>query len=75
MTTPGLHTQFARLLLVIVQRAAIAGSKLLNGISDGVSSIFFWSIRTAICPEAYVHLKISPSETANWTIRYRFYAR
>jgi hypothetical protein len=40
-----------------------------------ISSIFFWSIRTTICPEAYVHLKIAPGETAHWTIRYRFYAR
>jgi hypothetical protein len=40
-----------------------------------ISSIFFWSIRTAICPEAYVHLKVSPGETASWTIRHRFYAR
>jgi hypothetical protein len=40
-----------------------------------ISSLFFWSIRTTICPEAYVHLKISPGQTAHWTIRYRFYAR
>ena len=40
-----------------------------------ISSIFFWSIRTTICPEAYVHLKIAPGTTAHWTIRYRFYAR
>jgi hypothetical protein len=40
-----------------------------------ISSIFFWSIRTTICPEAYVHLKIAPGQTAHWTIRYRFYAR
>ncbi len=40
-----------------------------------ISSFNFWSIRTTICPEAYVHLKIPPGETAHWTIRYRFYAR
>jgi hypothetical protein len=40
-----------------------------------ISSIFFWSIRTTICPEAYIHLKIAPGQTAHWTIRYRFYAR
>jgi len=39
-----------------------------------ISSIYFWSIRTTICPEAYVHLKIAPGQTAHWTIRYRFYA-
>jgi hypothetical protein len=40
-----------------------------------ISRINFWSIRTTICPEAYIHLKIAPGETAHWTIRYRFYAR
>jgi hypothetical protein len=37
-----------------------------------ISSLYFWSIRTTICPEAYVHLKIAPGQTAHWTIRYRF---
>ena len=40
-----------------------------------ISSMFFWSIHTTICPEAYVHLKIAPGQTTHWTIRYRFYAR
>jgi hypothetical protein len=35
----------------------------------------FWSIRTTICPEAYIHLNIPPGQTAHWTIRYRFYAK
>ena len=39
-----------------------------------ISSMYFWSIRTTICPEAYVHLKVSPGETSRWTVRYRFYA-
>jgi hypothetical protein len=40
-----------------------------------ISRINFWSIRTTICPEAYIHLKIAPGETAHWSIRYRFYAK
>lgn len=40
-----------------------------------ISRINFWSIRTTLCPEAYIHLKIAPGETAHWTIRYRFYAK
>jgi len=40
-----------------------------------ISRINFWSIRTTICPEAYVHIKVAPGETARWTIRYRFYAK
>jgi hypothetical protein len=35
----------------------------------------FWSIRTTICPEGYIHLNIPPGQTAHWTIRYRFYAK
>jgi hypothetical protein len=40
-----------------------------------ISRVNFWSIRTTMCPEAYIHLKIAPGETAHWTIRYRFYAK
>jgi len=40
-----------------------------------VARMFFWSIRTTICPEAYVHLTIAPGQTVHWTIRYRFYSR
>ena len=40
-----------------------------------ISRLYFWSIRTTICPEAYVHLKIAPGQSARWTIRYRFYAK
>jgi hypothetical protein len=40
-----------------------------------LARVNFWAIRTTICPEAYLHLKIAPGETAHWTIRYRFYAR
>ena len=40
-----------------------------------ISRFNFWSIRTTVCPEAFVHLKIAPGETARWTIRYRFYAK
>lgn len=35
----------------------------------------FWSVRTTICPEAYIHLNIPPGKTAHWTIRYRFYTK
>ncbi len=40
-----------------------------------LSRVVFWSIRSTVCPEGYVHLKIAPGETAYWNIRYRFYAR
>ena len=40
-----------------------------------ISRVNFWSIRTTVCPEAYVHLKIAPGQTARWSIRYRFFAK
>lgn len=40
-----------------------------------LSRVVFWSIRTTVCPEAYVHPKIAPGETAHWSIRYRFFAK
>jgi hypothetical protein len=40
-----------------------------------IARLNFWSIRTTICPEAYIHLNIAPGQTVHWTIRYRFYAK
>jgi hypothetical protein len=40
-----------------------------------MSRFNFWSIRTTLCPEAYIHLSIEPGQTAHWNIRYRFYAK
>ncbi|MGA9062305.1 MAG: hypothetical protein WB341_11640 [Terracidiphilus sp.] len=40
-----------------------------------LSRVYFWSIRTTICPEGYVHIQIAPGQTAGWTIRYRFFAK
>ena len=39
-----------------------------------MSRLVFWSIRTTVCPEAYVALKIEPGEEATWRIAYEFYA-
>jgi hypothetical protein len=38
-----------------------------------LSKLVFWSIRTTVCPEAYIDLKIEPGQQAKWTIRYEFY--
>ena len=40
-----------------------------------LSKLYFWSIRTTICPEAYVRLNIAPGGSQRWTIRYRFYEK
>ena len=40
-----------------------------------ISQLNFWSIRTTICPEAYIHVNVQPGKTATWNIRYRFFAK
>jgi hypothetical protein len=40
-----------------------------------LSHVVFWSVPTTICPEAYVHIQVTPGQTVRWTIRYRFYAK
>jgi hypothetical protein len=40
-----------------------------------ISQFNFWSIRTTICPEAYIHLSVQPGQTTHWNIRYRFFAK
>ena len=38
-----------------------------------LSLVNFWSIRTTVCPEAYIHMRIEPGKTFTWKITYRFY--
>jgi hypothetical protein len=58
---------------------AVEDTKSGTGVEESgnlpLSRVFFWSIRTTICPEAFVHIRVQPRHTAHWTIRYRFFAR
>ncbi|MEP7364843.1 MAG: hypothetical protein ABI972_16435 [Acidobacteriota bacterium] len=38
-----------------------------------MSKLIFWSIRTTVCPEAYIHMRIAPGESFSWKIVYDFY--
>ena len=38
-----------------------------------IARINFWSIRTTVCPEAYVAMKVEPAQEFRWTISYDFY--
>jgi hypothetical protein len=38
-----------------------------------LSRINFWSIRTTVCPEAYVAMKIEPGQEFSWRLTYDFY--
>jgi len=35
--------------------------------------IYFWSIRSTVCPEAYIDLKVEPGQETTWRINYEFY--
>jgi hypothetical protein len=38
-----------------------------------LSKINFWSIRSTLCPEPYIDMKIEPGKEFTWTIKYEFY--
>jgi len=38
-----------------------------------LSRLFFWSIRTTVCPEAYVHIRVEPGTEETWKTAYEFY--
>lgn len=38
-----------------------------------ISKLYLWSIRTTVCPEAYIALSIPPKKRASWKIKYDFY--
>ena len=35
-----------------------------------IARMYFWSIRTTICPEAYISLAIEPGQETKWQINY-----
>ncbi len=39
-----------------------------------LSKINFWSVRTTVCPEAYVEVKASPGQETRWRLTYDFYS-
>jgi hypothetical protein len=38
-----------------------------------MSKLHLWSIRTTVCPEAFIDLRIEPGKDATWKISYEFY--
>jgi len=38
-----------------------------------ISKLLVWSIRTTVCPEAYIDLRVLPGKTVAWHIVYEFY--
>ncbi len=38
-----------------------------------ISNLHFWSIRSTVCPEAFIDMRIEPGHEFTWNISYRFY--
>jgi hypothetical protein len=38
-----------------------------------LAKVVFWSIRTTLCPEPYIHMNVEPGKTEKWKITYDFY--
>ena len=38
-----------------------------------MSKLHLWSIRTTVCPEAFIDLRIEPGKESSWRITYEFY--
>jgi hypothetical protein len=38
-----------------------------------ITRIVYWSIRTTLCPEAYVTMEMPPGKQSNWNYTYTFY--
>ncbi len=55
----------------------VENSKAAAGVRETgdqpIAKLYLWSIRTTVCPEAYISLKIAPKKTAHWRIKYDFY--
>ena len=50
-----------------------AGAAVRQTGNRPLSKLYFWSIRTTICPEPYVDLRIEPGRETTWRIAYEFY--
>jgi hypothetical protein len=38
-----------------------------------IAKLYLWSVRTTVCPEAYISLNIAPKKKAAWQVKYDFY--
>jgi len=38
-----------------------------------IARLYFWSTKTTVCPEVYVHVHADPGKTFKWRTSYEFY--
>lgn len=56
---------------IVVQNREGVGAHIVG--DKPLSKLLFWSIRTTLCPEAYVSMTIPPGKTSEWRISYDFF--
>lgn len=57
--------------LRVENRKAGAGVRITG--DRPLSKLVFWSIRTTLCPEPYIDIRVAPGQETTWQIRYQFY--
>jgi hypothetical protein len=57
--------------ITIENRKAGAGVRITG--DKPLSKLLFWSIRSTLCPEPYIQMRIEPGRESSWRIGYRFY--
>ena len=55
----------------VENRAAHTGVRQTSG--RPLAKLVFWSIRSTVCPEAYIDMRIEPGKEFTWRITYDFY--
>ncbi len=51
-----------------------AGAGVRQTSDRPIARLVLWSIRTTVCPEAYIQMKIEPGKESTWRIAYEFYS-
>jgi hypothetical protein len=57
--------------MTVEHRAAGAGVRIKG--DRPVQKVIYWSIRSTLCPEAYVDVSADPGRESRWTYTYSFY--
>jgi hypothetical protein len=55
----------------IENRIAGAGVRIVG--DQPLAKVVFWSIRTTLCPEPYIKMRVEPGKESKWNITYDFY--
>jgi len=50
-----------------------AGTGVRQTADRPIAKVNFWSIRSTVCPEAFIDMRIEPGKEFTWTISYEFY--